>query len=110
MSVFRIDRFELPARAVDLTATFLARVEETHALLRGCEGYRTDRILVERGGTGILTLVEWRDDAAIAAARARVDAARTGSGFDPQTFLRETGISAVFATYVLAPTGPLAAG
>ena len=96
MTVLRIDRFELPAGAA---ATFLARIEETHAVLRGCDGFLGDRILVGCDAPSVMTIVEWRDDVAVERAKSRVLAARAGTGFDPQSYMRDAGITAVFSTF-----------
>lgn len=96
---YRIDSFIVPAAARD---AFLARVEATHAVLRGQAGFAGDRI-VERGladdRSRIITIVEWEDEAAIAGAGAAVKAAHAQAGFSSADFIRDSGIVADLGFY-----------
>lgn len=75
---------------------------ETHSLLRTQPGFVQDRILEQAEGeeaTRIATMVEWTDDGSMRAAGDAVRRMRRESGFDPQTFMTQRGISADMRVY-----------
>ena len=97
--VFRIDRFQVPASAV---APFLARVHYIRELLAPQPGCRQNLVLTEAGEEGalrVITLVEWADTEAMAAARVSVQRCHADEGFDPRAFMRELGVEADFGVY-----------
>jgi hypothetical protein len=97
--VFRTDRFVMPTSA---RAEFLARVRETHELLRRQPGYVQDLVLERPGSSGaldIITMVEWQSEVVVAQTRAVVAAFHRESGFDPQEFRARLGITADIGTY-----------
>ena len=97
--LFRVDKFVVPQEARD---AFLEKVRETHAILSRQPGFLRDLLLEQYAGPGkfnIVTLVEWQNEAANAAARTAVEAARADTGFDPQAFMARLNIEADMANY-----------
>jgi len=97
--VYRLDRFIVPASA---RAEFLARVHDTHNLLRAQPGFIQDFLLESPHGDDsvlLATLVEWRDQRALADARAAVARLHHTSGLDVQKLLHRLGIEAEIGNY-----------
>ena len=97
--LYRLDTFAVPIHALP---ELLHRVRETHALLKTRQGLVQDLVLEQPEGDGttrVATLVEWADEAAMRDAGEAVRAMRRGSGFDPQTFMTERGITADMRVY-----------
>lgn len=97
MNSVRLDRFIMPKTA---RAALLARIGETHAMLRRQSGFVRDSIL-ERDhpeGTEIVTYAEWDSQAAVAAARVVMADWQARTGFDRAAFLARHGIRADLAT------------
>jgi heme-degrading monooxygenase HmoA len=91
-SLFRIDKFEVPARS---RAAFMDKLNEAKGCLQ-------NHILEQVSGTGrfnILTLVEWSDGDAYKRARAASEARHKTAGFDPETMFRELEITADLGNY-----------
>jgi hypothetical protein len=91
-STFRIDRFDVPRAAL---APFMARLRITQRLLDERQGCRQNLVLAgdEDGETiAVVTVVEWADVDAMAAAKAAMQAHYAREGFEPAAFLRELGI------------------
>jgi hypothetical protein len=91
-STFRIDRFDVPRPALE---PFMARLRITQRLLDERAGCRQNLVLVdtEEGETvAVVTIVEWADADAMAAARAAMQSHYAREGFEPGAFLRELGI------------------
>ena len=64
-SVFRVDKFVVPAEARD---EILSKARMTHELLRQQEGFVQDFLLEQFSGPGefnIVTMVEWESQAAV---------------------------------------------
>jgi len=98
-SIFRIDKFAVPAGARD---PFLAKIRETHALLDGVDGCLQNLVLEQVSGPGkynIVTIVEWRDTDALEQAKRAAQMRHQASGFDPATMLAELGIEADLGNY-----------
>lgn len=98
-AIYRVDKFVVPAAARD---EFLARIRETHELLRRQPGFIRDAILEQVAGPGkfnIVTIAEWQDQAAIDAARDVVRRAHAQRGFSPQETMKRLGIEADIADY-----------
>lgn len=92
--VYRIDRFLVPDAARE---AFLARVGETHDLLRMQPGFLRDLLLEEEAGPGvvsIITFVEWENQRAIDNARRSVSAMHERTGFNPKAALAQWGLRA----------------
>jgi Uncharacterized enzyme involved in biosynthesis of extracellular polysaccharides len=98
-AIYRVDKFVVPEAARD---EFLARIRETHELLRRQPGFIRDAILEQVAGPGkfnIVTIAEWQDQAAIDAARDVVRRAHAQRGFSPQETMKRLGIEADIADY-----------
>jgi heme-degrading monooxygenase HmoA len=98
-SVYRIDKFIVPEAA---NPEFLARVEETHRILRDCPGFVRDDVFEQYAGSGrfnLMTIVEWASQEAIEGAIQAVEAAREAEAFDPRALMARLGISADMALY-----------
>ena len=98
-TIYRVDKFVVPEFARE---EFLARIRETHELLRRQPGFLRDAILEQISGPGkfnIVTVAEWKDQASIDAARAVVKKAHAERGFSPQETMRRLGIEADLADY-----------
>jgi heme-degrading monooxygenase HmoA len=97
--VYRVDRFKVPVAGRE---EFLARVHETHVLLRTLPGFEGDLLLESEGdaeGSRIVTVALWKDHAAVVEARARVEADRRKTGFDPQQVIARLGVEADMGMY-----------
>lgn len=99
MNTFRLDKFLVPH---PVRQAFLAKVNETHAVLRKQPGFVRD-FLLEQAMTdqvfGLATLVEWESVAQLEAARSAVKALHQQTGFVPQEALKQWGITAEIGTY-----------
>ncbi len=103
MSIYRIDRFELPETARD---ELLTAVLHTHALLRRQPGFERDLLVEEPlpdGRLHVLTLAAWRDEEAVASARSVIAADRATTGFDPAELIARLGVTAQFGVYQQLP-------
>ncbi len=97
--IYRVDKFIVPEAARE---EFLARVRETHQLLRRQPGFIRDALLEQIAGPGkynLVTIAEWQDQEALDAARAAVEKAHALSGFSPQETMARLGIEADIANY-----------
>ncbi|WP_432720819.1 antibiotic biosynthesis monooxygenase [Jeongeupia wiesaeckerbachi] len=91
-SVFRVDRFSVPDAAL---AAFIDRVERTNRLLAGLAGCKQQLVLTQAGDPHqVVTLIEWTDATALAAAKAVVEQQYRAEGFDPAAFMLQLGVSA----------------
>ena len=98
-SVFRIDKFAVPAGTMP---DFLPRLHRIDGLLAGQPGCLQHRVLMATDAAtefNVLTLVEWADAAAMAAARAAVQAQYAQEGFDPAAFMRHLGVRADMGSF-----------
>jgi len=98
-SLFRIDRFKVPAAA---TAAFMDRVHRIQLLLDPQPGCRQNLVLTQVGEDGamrVITVVEWESAAAMSAARAWVQRRYADEGFDPAAFMRQLGVEADLGLY-----------
>ncbi|MCF3643133.1 antibiotic biosynthesis monooxygenase [Rhizobium sp. TRM95111] len=98
-SIYRTDKFTVPAAA---RSEFLDRVAATHALLRTQPGFVRDLILEKENGVAtvdVVTVAEWRDEAAILQAKATIAEAHRRMGFDPGELMARLGIKADMGTY-----------
>ena len=101
--IFRIDKFAVPVEARD---AFLAKVKAAHVLLDSAEGCLQNHVLEQVSGSGsfnIVTLVEWRDQAAYDQARAAAQARHQVEGFDRQAMFETMGINPDLANYAIVP-------
>jgi heme-degrading monooxygenase HmoA len=99
MKTYRLDKFVVPH---PVRQAFLAKVNETHVMLRTQPGFVRD-LLLEQPLTdhrfSLATLVEWESEADLEAARAAVKALHQQKGFVPQEALKQWGITAEIGTY-----------
>jgi len=92
-SVFRIDKFAVPADAMPAFLRRLRWIDQALAALPGC---RQNRVMTERSGSefNVATLVEWESSEAMAAARAQISRRYAEEGFDPTDFMKRLGVRA----------------
>ena len=98
-SVFRIDRFVVPAAARD---QFLGRVMATRDFLATLDGCLQNVVLEEEQtveNSRILTIVEWRDDRAFEAAKAAAAERYRAIGFKPAELIAQLGVKPEFGNY-----------
>lgn len=97
--IFRIDKFVVPAAA---RREFVARVVETHELLRRQDGFLGDRLLEQASGPAefnFVTIAQWRDQDAVNRAGQAVAKLRQRTGFDPHVMFARLGIKADLGNY-----------
>ncbi len=97
--VYRVDKFVVPGRARD---EFLAKVWNTHKLLRTLPGFLQDFVLEQSSGPGefnFVTIVEWDSPASIENAKAAVRAMHKEMNFNAQEMFARLGIKADLANY-----------
>ncbi|CDX23693.1 conserved hypothetical protein [Mesorhizobium sp. ORS 3359] len=102
-SVFRVDKFVVPAEARD---EILSKVFMTHELLRRQEGFVQDFLLEQFSGPGefnIVTMVEWESQAAIDKVVPIVRAAHERIAFSAQETIAQLGVKADIANYQRVP-------
>jgi len=93
-AVFRVDKFIVPAAALE---TFIARLHYVHAILVDLPGSLQRHILAQIGGDGefnVVTFLEWADIDAMTAAVAHVQKRFAEDGFDPKKMTVNLGIRA----------------
>ena len=102
-SVFRVDKFVVPAGARE---EILAKVKMTHELLRLQEGFVQDFLLEQFSGPGefnLVTIVEWESQAAVDNVVPIVKAAHERVAFDPKETIARLGVRADIANYQRVP-------
>jgi heme-degrading monooxygenase HmoA len=100
-AVFRVDWFAVPAEALPTFMERVRRVDQRLAALPGCQ---RNLVLVHPGDgaeSRVITLVEWADPQALAAAKAVMQKEYAEEGFDPPAFMRQLGVRADLGTYRL---------
>ncbi len=98
-SIFRIDRFVVPA---DALPAFMERLRFTQQTLDTMPGCKQNLVLKQEGSPGeydIITLVEWSDAEAIATAKATMQAKYAEEGFDPAAFMQTLSVRADMGVY-----------
>lgn len=99
VSVFRIDKFAVPAAVMP---DFLPRLRRIDGLLAQQPGCLQNLVLVASDASAefnVLTLVEWADAEAMATARTAVQAQYAKEGFDPAAFMRQLGVRADLGSF-----------
>ncbi|TPN43314.1 antibiotic biosynthesis monooxygenase [Mesorhizobium sp. B1-1-9] len=102
-SVFRVDKFVVPAAARD---EILTKVRTTHELLRQQQGFVQDFLLEQFSGPGefnLVTIVEWESQAAVDKVVPIVKAAQERVAFNPQETIARLGVRADIANYQRIP-------
>lgn len=103
--VFRVDKFIVPESA---RAEFLGIVRNTNALLTTLDGCTQALVLEQIAGPGtfnLVTLVEWKNAAALDKAKSAVAALHSRMGVSPPEVLARLGITADMANYRQLPDG-----
>ncbi|MBX3621644.1 MAG: antibiotic biosynthesis monooxygenase [Rhizobacter sp.] len=98
-SVFRIDRFVVPGAALP---DFMHKVRRTQQALDGLAGCRQNLVLSQAGAGGqynVVTVVEWADADALAAAQGLMKKTYAAEGFDPGAFMKQLGVQADMGLY-----------
>jgi heme-degrading monooxygenase HmoA len=98
-SLYRIDKFSVPAAARD---EFLVNVRRMDRILNGLDGCLGHRILEQVSGPGefnVVTIAEWESEAALAKARDTMAEAQAAMNFDPKELIARLGIRADIANY-----------
>jgi len=101
-SVYRVDKFAVPPASLP---AFLERVRHVDRLLATQPGCKQHLVLTQTEGPGefnVVTIVEWADAAAMAQARATMQAYYARDGFDPPTFMKSLGIRGDLSVYSAA--------
>lgn len=100
--VFRIDKFVVPAETL---AAFIAQMQRVQQTLRTLPGCLRAHVLNQTGGAGefnVVTLVEWANAEAVAAAAASVKKKFADEGFDPVAFTKNAGVRSDLGFYGVA--------
>lgn len=103
--LYRVDKFIVPPDARD---EFLARVHDTHAVLRRQEGFVRDMILEQQSGPGafnIVTVVEWTNADVVGRVSEAVARHHAEIGFDRNETMARLGITADIANYARVAAG-----
>ncbi|RWP46773.1 antibiotic biosynthesis monooxygenase [Mesorhizobium sp.] len=98
-SVFRVDKFVVPANARE---EILAKVRMTHELLRQQQGFVQDFLLEQFSGPGefnLVTIVEWQSQAAVDKVVPIVKAAHERIAFNPKETIARLGVKVDIANY-----------
>lgn len=98
-SIFRVDKFVVPAAARE---EFLSKVRPTHELFDTLEGCRQNLVLEQVAGPGefnIVTIVEWDNAAAVEKAKSAVQALHARLGIRPREVFARLGVKADMASY-----------
>jgi heme-degrading monooxygenase HmoA len=101
--LYRVDKFIVPAAGRD---EFLARVRDTHAVLRRQDGFLQDMILEQQSGPGafnIVTVVEWANAEIVGRVSEAVAKRHAELGFDRNELIARLGITADIANYARVP-------
>jgi hypothetical protein len=102
-SVFRVDKFVVPAAA---RQEILDKVKATHEVLRRQQGFVQDFLLEQFSGPGefnLVTIVEWESQAVVDKVVPIVKAEHARAGFDPQETIARLGVRADIANYQRVP-------
>lgn len=96
---FRIDKFAVPAHAVD---EFVAQMKHLQSTLQAQPGCANAAVFTQLSGPGrfnVMTWVEWEDQASVDAAAAVMQKRFASDGFDPKAFLQRLGVEADLGVY-----------
>ncbi|GGP22696.1 antibiotic biosynthesis monooxygenase [Silvimonas iriomotensis] len=100
-TVFRVDQFVVPDHALP---AFMKQAHRIDALLHEMPGCDHHLVLTRKqdiDSTRVLTLVQWHNQAGMAAAKALVQQIYASEGFEPQAFIQKLGVTADFGIYGL---------
>ena len=102
-SLFRVDKFAVPAAS--LTA-FLERVHNVDRLLATQPGCIQNIVLTQTEGSGefnVVTIVEWASAEAMALAKETMQAHYASEGFNPPVFMKSLGVRGDLSVYRRPP-------
>lgn len=97
--VYRIDRFNVPSHTF---TAFMERIHLTQRLLDKQPGCRQNLVLTQpdlAGEFNVITLVEWSDEASLAAAKTMMQQRYAEERFDPVAFMHRLGVQADLGVY-----------
>lgn len=97
--IYRIDRFNVPAHALQ---AFMERVRHTQRTLDELPGCRQNLVLTQpdlAGEFNVMTVVEWSDESHLAAAKTVMQKRYAEERFDPAAFMQGLGIKADLGVY-----------
>lgn len=97
--VYRVDTFTMPEMS---KTPFLEKVQLTHDLLMTLPGFVRDAVIERRESDSrvkIMTIVEWENPRAMAAAAEQVKTKQQQSGFDRNRIFQQLAIEAEFGVY-----------
>lgn len=98
-AVFRIDRFVVPQKSETL---FMERVQHIQSALDGLPQCAQNLVLTHLNPSGemnVVTLVEWANAEAMAAASTRMKVRYVEENFDPQSFMKALGVKPDFGIF-----------
>ena len=98
-TVFRVDKFIVPAPVLSAFVDQMHQIQRTLRTLPGC---LRAMVLTQTGGAGefnALTVVEWANDDAVAAAQQTVQKKFAEDGFDPKAFVQSLGVRGDLGVY-----------
>ncbi|ABE43323.1 antibiotic biosynthesis monooxygenase [Polaromonas sp. JS666] len=90
--VFRVDKFQVPAESLTPFIDQIQHVQRTLGTLPGC---RQKHVLTQTGGPSefnVVTIVEWANAQALAAAQAVVQKQLAEEGFDLASFRQKLNV------------------
>ncbi|AXK81021.1 antibiotic biosynthesis monooxygenase [Pseudolabrys taiwanensis] len=100
-SVYRVDKFVVPAAA---RAEFMTRIATIKGLIDAQPGCRQNLVLEQVSGPGafnVVTFVEWESADALENAKTAVTVRYKEMNFNPQDLIARLGITADMANYGL---------
>jgi quinol monooxygenase YgiN len=99
---FRIDKFAVPADALDEFVAQMKRLQHTLRALPGCENACVLTQVAGPGRFNVLTWVEWKDPASVAHATAVMQKKFADENFDPKAFTERLQVDGDLALYAVA--------
>jgi heme-degrading monooxygenase HmoA len=96
---FRVDKFAVPADALDAFVAQMKHLQHTLRSLPGCENACVLKQVAGPGRFNVLTWVEWKDPASVAHATAVMQKKFADEGFDPKAFTEKLGVQGDLGLY-----------
>lgn len=91
-SVFRVDKFVVPSQSI---SAFIERIHHVQGMLGELPGCLQKHVLIQTGDSSefdVVTVVEWANADAVAAAQAVMQKQLASEGFDLQAFRKKLGV------------------
>ena len=91
-SVFRIDKFVVPSQSISV---FVERIHHVQSMLAALPGCLQKHVLTQTGDSSefdVVTVVEWANADAVAAAQTVMQKQLASEGFDIQAFRKKLGV------------------